>query len=342
MDRHLQAFEFKNPGLVNFEISGLLSGNWLQLGVQMGLGEAFQSPPMTIPLVNLAAQFALILDSMPDELVSPESRTRAIAALTDFAISDIGDVISNSKVANIVDNVAGDKWSFSVNSPPVGSGITSEEHEERPPETSEVLAPCQGATAEGSSCSHLPEADCSGHYVPIAEGMMQCAWTGGRCSSMGSRCQIKKGLFHRELQPAAQSSMVAWFKSEDANPVWKSAVGSWQGHVTKGTITRKVEAGNGATRPVAHLTGLSNAAYDFSKIMKLICSITRYLEGGVMGRILPNNDPNFLHGHHQGRTGLAYYNAWVTRQDVPGNTDCSKAKMPIRFGRARWAAGKGM
>ena len=152
----------------------------------------------------------------------------------------------------------------------------------------------------------------------------------------------KKGLFHRELQPAAQSSMVAWFKSEDANPVWKSAVGSWQGHVTKGTITRKVEAGNGATRPVAHLTGLSNAAYDFSKIMKPICSITRYLEGGVMGRILQNNDPNFLHGHHQGRTGLAYYNAWVTRQDVPGNTDCSKAKMPIRFGRARWAAGKGM
>ena len=40
-----------------------------------------------------------------------------------------------------------------------------------------------------------------------------------------------------------------------------------------------------------------------------------------MGRILQNNNPNFLHGHHAGRTGVAYYGTWVTPQDVPGNTD---------------------
>ena len=323
-------FEFKNPGLVNFEIRGLLSSNWLQLGLQMGFGAAYQSPEMTIPLVNLAAQFVLILDSMPDELVSKESRARAIAALTDFSISDIGEVMSNSKVANVAEDVAGG-WSFSVNSPPVGSGITREASEERPPE---VLSVCQGEMAEGSSCSDLPEADCNGHYVMVAEGSMQCSWMDGRCLSMGSQCRITTtttsttttttGLFHTELEPAAPSSMVAWFKSEDAHPVWKSAVGSWQGRVTKGSIARKVEAGSGATRPVTYLRGLSNAGYDFGKIMKpdfTICSITRYLEGGIMGRILQNNNPNFLHGHHAGHAGVAYYGTWVTPHDVPGNTD---------------------
>eukprot|EP00439_Symbiodinium_sp_Y106_P048213 s2761_g6.t1 len=88
-----------------------------------------------------------------------------------------------------------------------------------------------------------------------------------------------------QVHPAAQSSMVAWFKSQDANPLWKSAVGIWQGRVTKGSITRKFEAGSGATRPVTYLAGDSNAGYDFGKIMKpdfTICSITRYLEGGVI------------------------------------------------------------
>ena len=119
--------------------------------------------------------------------------------------------------------------------------------------------------------------------------------------------------------------MVAWFKSEDANPVWKSAVGNWQGRVTKGSITRKVEAGNGATRPVAYLAGDPNSGYDFGKIMKpdfTICSISRYVAGGSMGRILQSgHHPNFLHGHHGQRTGVAHYNTWVTRWDVPSNTD---------------------
>ena len=39
--------------------------------------------------------------------------------------------------------------------------------------------------------------------------------------------------------------MVAWFKSEDASSAWKSAVGSWQARVTKGSVTRK---GRGRTR----------------------------------------------------------------------------------------------
>ena len=139
--------------------------------------------------------------------------------------------------------------------------------------------------------------------------------------------------------------MVAWFKSEDANPVWKSAVGSWQGRVTKGSVTRKVEAGNGATRPVGYLAGLTTAGYDFGKIMKpdfTICSITRYLyAGGIMGRILQSGHiPNFLHGHHGQRVGVAHYNTWVTPYEVSTrNTDwlvmCGNNKGVVYVGNER-------
>ena len=145
-----------------------------------------------------------------------------------------------------------------------------------------------------------------------------------------------------QVHPAAQSSMVAWFKSQDANPLWKSAVGIWQGRVTKGSITRKFEAGSGTTRPVTYLAGDSNAGYDFGKIMKpdfTICSITRYLEGGVMGRILENRYPNFLHGHHGRHAGVAYYGTWVTRQAVPSKTDwlvmCGNNKGVVFVGNER-------
>ena len=137
--------------------------------------------------------------------------------------------------------------------------------------------------------------------------------------------------------------MVAWFKSEDAGPAWKSAVGSWQARVTKGSVTRRFNAGSGAAVPVAHLTGLTNAGLDFGKIMKpdfTICSISRYVEGGRMGRILQTgHSPNFLHGHHHHRTGVAHYNAWVTPWDVPSNTDwlvmCGNNKGVVYVGNER-------
>ena len=118
--------------------------------------------------------------------------------------------------------------------------------------------------------------------------------------------------------------MVAWFKSEDAGPAWKSAVGSWEAHVTKGSVTRRFNAGSGAAVPVAHLTGLTNAGLDFGKIMKpefTICSIIRYLAGGIHGRILQSHHPNFLHGHWSRQSGVAYYHGWVTPHQSPSSTD---------------------
>ena len=117
--------------------------------------------------------------------------------------------------------------------------------------------------------------------------------------------------------------MVAWFKSEDANPVWRSAVGNVYGEVNKGSLSRKVEEGHGAKEPVAFLQGDAAAGFDFGRIMKpdfTICSVTRYT-GGAMQRILQHHSPNFLHGHWGERVGVAYYGGWVVDQDESSVTD---------------------
>ena len=144
-------------------------------------------------------------------------------------------------------------------------------------------------------------------------------------------------------QPADKTSMVAWFKSEDASTAWKSAVGSWQGRATRGSPTRKVEAGHGATYPVAYLTGDVHTGYDFGQIMKqdfTICSVTRYIEGGVQKRILQHNQPNWLHGHWGGKVGVTYYNTWVNEDgQLTGLTDwlvlCGNSAGVVFRGRER-------
>ncbi|CAE7238427.1 unnamed protein product [Symbiodinium sp. CCMP2456] len=80
-------FSFKNPGLVNFKIEGLMNGNILEMGMEMGFGP-YSSPSKRIPLVNIAHQFSLILAGMP--FVSSRSKLKAIASLNDFSIKDMG------------------------------------------------------------------------------------------------------------------------------------------------------------------------------------------------------------------------------------------------------------
>ncbi|CAE7239452.1 unnamed protein product [Symbiodinium sp. CCMP2592] len=155
--------------------------------------------------------------------------------------------------------------------------------------------------------------------------------------------KLEKGMVNEVLfQPADPSSMVAWFKSEDAGPEWPSAVGTWKGRVTKGSVTEKVEVGNGANKPVRYLSGNTHAGYDFGKVMKpdfTICSVTRYLQGGKKSRILTNKDPNFVHGHWHDRAGLAHYKTWVTSYDVPSSTDwlvmCGNNKQVVMAGNER-------
>jgi len=158
------------------------------------------------------------------------------------------------------------------------------------------------------------------------------------------------------LQPAAQSAMVAWFKSENANRVWPSSVGTWQGRVTKGTTDVKVEQkhkdyfGRTPGPKWTYLAGSTVCGYDFGEIMTpdfTICSVTRYLNKFNQARILSNNHPNFLHGHHHKRVGLAHYSTWVTAHPHPpevGDTEwvvmCGNREGLVMSGLDRTDKGK--
>ncbi|CAE7206521.1 unnamed protein product [Symbiodinium necroappetens] len=84
-----QLFSFRNPGMVNFEIQGLLEDNSLELGMKINFGP-FESPQKRIQLLNIAHQFSLVLAAMP--WVSASSKAKAIASLTGFGDNDVGQV----------------------------------------------------------------------------------------------------------------------------------------------------------------------------------------------------------------------------------------------------------
>ena len=142
--------------------------------------------------------------------------------------------------------------------------------------------------------------------------------------------------------PAAESSMVAWFRSEDANPDWHSVVGGWKGRVTKGSITRKFEAGHGAGAPVSYLYGNTGTGYDFGKIMKrdyTICSVTRYA-GHHRNRILQTgHHPNWLHGHWAGRVGVGSLpnvgKSAIVRALRPIGSSCAETRKELSSGDAK-------
>ncbi|CAE7327735.1 unnamed protein product [Symbiodinium microadriaticum] len=172
-----------------------------------------------------------------------------------------------------------------------------------------------GNVAESNGDAHLYIND--GHYTESSDfGVMEViVWNRALSDAemLTSMEYLNSKLGPLPPHPADPSSMVAWFKSEEADSAWNSAVGSWQARVTRGSPTKKVEAGHGATSPVAYLSGDAHTGIDFGVIMKpdfTICSVTRYL-GGTNKRILQHNHPNWLHGHWGGAVGVAFYGDWV-------------------------------
>ena len=113
--------------------------------------------------------------------------------------------------------------------------------------------------------------------------------------------------------------MVAWFKSENAGSVWPSEVGDFEGRSIANAVFRHVNGGYGADRPVTYLYGGSGAKFDFGLILKptfTLCSVSRY-HGDKRLRILQSRSGNnLLHGHWSGKAGVAYYNKWVTKNDM--------------------------
>ncbi|CAJ1440550.1 unnamed protein product [Effrenium voratum] len=83
----VELFNFQKEGMTNFKIQGLMAGNSLEMGIEMGFGD-FKSPAQRIPLINIADQFSVVLASLP--FISLETKEKAIASLQDFSTQDMG------------------------------------------------------------------------------------------------------------------------------------------------------------------------------------------------------------------------------------------------------------
>ena len=131
---------------------------------------------------------------------------------------------------------------------------------------------------------------------------------------------------------------IAWFKSGEfdlVNMIWpNTAPGSAHAAASLNgpgfsRLTNQFGQ-HGARNQFAVLTGTKSGGpsqVEFGNILKsqfTICSVSRYVEGGAMERILTGGGENWLHGHWGGRAGRGYYGdstGWVAHADLSPNTD---------------------
>ena len=114
---------------------------------------------------------------------------------------------------------------------------------------------------------------------------------------------------------------MAWFRSGTFNigsKTWRNAVQGGTSATLSGDGLRRVsKTGHGTLGAVTALEGTTADKINFGNVIKpqfTICSLTRYT-GGTNRRILNGEGVNWLHGHHDGKAGVAYYSGWKTRSD---------------------------
>ena len=99
---------------------------------------------------------------------------------------------------------------------------------------------------------------------------------------------------------------------------WPNAVQGGAGATLSGNgLSVESQSGHGADSVVTALKGTTADTIDFGDVIKTeftICSVTRYA-GGTGNRILNGEGANWLHGHHGGKAGVAYYEGWKTISD---------------------------
>ena len=116
-----------------------------------------------------------------------------------------------------------------------------------------------------------------------------------------------------------QEGLFAWFKSSELGETgnggskWVSTVGDFTAQPTSGTVQTVTSSGHGALAPFRTVKGGTSSAYTFGKILAekyTICSLSRYA-GSNRKRILTGGRTNWLHGHWNGRAGVAHYDGWL-------------------------------
>ena len=125
------------------------------------------------------------------------------------------------------------------------------------------------------------------------------------------------------MEQIPMNGLHAWFESRNAGATWPSTVGSLVGEVVGGQVEVKTESGHGADAPVRALHGGTTAKFDFGLALPgdtwTLCTVSRYT-GTTRARIIMGSG-NFLHGHHNGKRGVAHYNGWVTTRVSVGVMD---------------------
>ena len=112
----------------------------------------------------------------------------------------------------------------------------------------------------------------------------------------------------------------------------ESFVGSWlpeyRGNGRNAVVSAGVSAGNntgnGASAAIPSMSGASSATVIWPPgsipTSFTICSITRYTGTINSRRILTSTTGNWLHGHFNGRRGVAYYESWMTQSSTSVGT----------------------
>ena len=125
---------------------------------------------------------------------------------------------------------------------------------------------------------------------------------------------------------------------------WKATVGAFTG-VPSGDdrpyLSKDAEGIYGAkmNQPFVKGSTLSKISFGTIKGSGTFCSKTRYTGASKQLRIL-NGDGNWLHGHHGGRAGVAYYEKWIgSYENVVSPNDNWVVLCCSRYGVNRYVNG---
>eukprot|EP00964_Phaeocystis_antarctica_P099526 scaffold65379_cov71-Phaeocystis_antarctica.AAC.1 len=131
------------------------------------------------------------------------------------------------------------------------------------------------------------------------------------------------------LPSAYPGDLNAWYCSgafDIVSSTWQDCSGNGNTATLSGSgLAESRSAGHGAASEVLALSGTTSSVISFGPVIQssfTVCSVTRYT-GGAKLRILNGGGANWLHGHHGGDAGVAYYEGWKTaeQENVSPDTD---------------------
>ncbi|CAE7198810.1 xlrs1 [Symbiodinium natans] len=146
--------------------------------------------------------------------------------------------------------------------------------------------------------------------------------------------------------PVAKTSLpakklVAWFKSEDAGPNWRSSIGKFSASAGRNSgVFSYTSRGYGAKARVRYIQGSIKDTFQFSDVLQdryTVCSVSRYASTEALGRILQGSASNIALGHHAGDAGVVFFDGtWQTkktgqRMSTKWTTICASPGAPYVF-----------